>query len=234
MKPLLLILALAYWSLPAAAHKPLDTSAPATRERPVVIRDHQKSWAVYHRLAGSQDVDYYLLAVVQKGDPIDATLLVPAIDRLVDFHPVLALLGPGLPVQTAGLPEEILVSFLQIAPGEGVIVKNSKETAEPFFEPFTQTKYWPRQSLHLTAPADGQYYLAIFAPSGKGDKYVLTVGRQEDWEIEDLLQFPKIWWQVRMFAEKKRSTYLFLGFLAFLFFLLIALLMKGYRKKIGC
>lgn len=233
MKTLLFILALTCWPLPAVAHKPLDTAQPATREQPVVIRAHQKSWAAYNRLAGGKDVDYYLLADVQNGDPIDATLLVPVIDRLAGFYPALALLGPGLPVVTGGLAEETLASFLQIAPGEGVVVKNSQEKADTFFEPFTQTKYWPRQKLYLTAPAGGQYYLAVFAPGGEGDKYVLAIGQKESWKVKDFLQFPKLWWQVRMFAEKERSTYIVVGFLAFAFFLLIALLIRCYRQKSG-
>ena len=112
-------------------------------------------------------MDYYLLAAVQKGDPIDVSLLIPVIDRLADFRPVLALLGPELPVETAGLPQETIDAFLKIAPDEGVIIKTSEQASEIFFEPFTQTKYWQRQSIHLTAPVSSRYFLAIFDPKEK-------------------------------------------------------------------
>lgn len=227
MRTLLFILVFTCCSLTADAHKPLDTAEPATKAQPIVIRAPQKSWVAYNRLSGNKDLDYYLLAEVRKGDPIDATLLVPAIDRLADFHPSLALLGPGLPVETGSLSEEILDTFLQIDPAEGVMVKTGKRAAETFFEPFTQTKYWPRQSIHLRAPESGRYYLAVFDLNGQGDKYVLSIGQQEDWKGKDLLQFPKIWWQVRMFAEKERSTYVLVGALAFIAFSVLVLLIKG-------
>ena len=35
----------------------------------------------------------------------------PVIDRLADFQPVLALLGPGLQLETGGLPEETIADI---------------------------------------------------------------------------------------------------------------------------
>ena len=228
MRILLVILAFVCCSLPVLAHKPLDTSRPATKEEPIVIREHQSSWVAYNRLAGNKDVDFYLLPMVQKGDPLDATILIPVIDRLANFQPVLALLGPGLPVDTGGLLEQTIADFIKITPDEGGVIKTSVQAPKIFFEPFTQTKYWERQSLHLTAPASGQYYLAVFDLKGKGDKYVLTVGKQENWKLKDIFAFPRIWWQVRMFAEKERSTYALVGAFLFVPLLLAVLLIKRY------
>lgn len=208
---LLAILAVACSSSAVLAHKPLDTSQPATKEEPIVIRDHQSSWVAYNRLAGSKDVDYYLLPAVKEGDPIDALLLIPVIDRLAEFRPVLALLGPGLPLATGGIPEETIADYIKITPPEGGVFKTSAQTPKIFFEPFTQTKYWERQSLHLTAPVSGQYYLAVFDPQGRGEKYVLSIGKQENWKFKDVFAFPRIWWQVRIFAEQERSTYVLVG-----------------------
>lgn len=228
MRILLAILALTCCLAPVFAHKPLDTSQPATKEEPIVIRAHQSSWVAYNRLTGSKDVDYYLLSAVQKGDPIDATLLIPVIDRLADFQPVLALLGPGLQLETGGLPEETIAVYIKITPPEGGVIKTSAQARKIIFEPFTQTKYWERQRLHLTAPASGQYYLAVFDPKGRGDKYVLTVGKQENWKFKDFFVFPQIWWQVRMFAEKERSTYVLVGVFLLAPLLLAFILIKRY------
>jgi len=84
------------------------------------------------------------------------------------------------------------------------------------------------QRLHLTAPASGQYYLAVFDPKGRGDKYVLTVGKQENWKFKDFFVFPQIWWQVRMFAEKERSTYVLVGVFLLAPLLLAFILIKRY------
>lgn len=231
MRTLLMFLLLVSIYSSALAHKPLDTSQPATKDQPIVIREHQSSWVAYNRLTGSEDVDYYLLSAVQKGDLIDTTLLVPVIDRLANFRPVLALLGPGLPIKTAGLTQETIKDFLKIAPNEGVVVKTSEQTSEIFFEPFTQTKYWQRQSLQLTTPVSGQYYLAVFDPKENGDKYVLSIGKQENWKVKDIFEFPGVWWRVRMFTEHKRSTYAIVGFLILASLLLVVLLIKHYRQR---
>jgi len=84
--------------------------------------------------------------------------------------------------------------------------------------------------LRLAAPVSGRYYLAVFEPNGWADKYVLSIGDKENWKPREFLQFPRIWWQVRMFAEQQRSTYLLLG--AFLSLLLgsIAFLARRLLK----
>ncbi|MBM7556762.1 hypothetical protein [Halanaerobacter jeridensis] len=192
------------------AHRPLDTDGPATREEPIVVSNHKLSWAAYNRLTKPNDADYYRFQA-QQGDKIFASLLVPEIDRLKGFNPDLALIGPGLDSDYARLSPTEIAAKLNFSTDEGVIIKQySKSTSEVFFEPFTQTSYWQKQKLIITAPTTGTYYLTVFSNKEEVGKYVLAIGQQEQWEIKDIIKFPKIWWNVRQFAEKKISTYLIL------------------------
>ncbi|NLW55295.1 MAG: hypothetical protein GX050_01510 [Firmicutes bacterium] len=122
MRAFLLILGLLFCSWPVIAHKPLETTQPATKEQPIIVHAHQQSWVAYNRLTGSNDVDYYLLPEVQKGEAIDVTLLIPVFERLVEYKPVLVLLGPGLLVENAGLSRKTIDAFLEIASDKGVVI----------------------------------------------------------------------------------------------------------------
>ncbi|MBM7558086.1 hypothetical protein [Halanaerobacter jeridensis] len=120
----------------ALAHRPLDTDGPATREEPIVVSNHKLSWAAYNRLTKPNDADYYLFQA-QQGDKIYASLLVPEIDRLKGFNPDLALIGPGLDSDYAGLSPTEVAAKLNFRTDEGAIIKQySKSTSAVFFEPF--------------------------------------------------------------------------------------------------
>lgn len=48
-----------------SAHKYLETESSRTREEPVLVSDHQVSWAAYEELAREDQVDYYMGRRVQ-------------------------------------------------------------------------------------------------------------------------------------------------------------------------
>lgn len=225
----LLILILIIFSRETYAHKPIDTSGPATRNAPIMIRKHQISWAAYNSLQDEKDVDYYKLSSVKKGERIYASIYIPRIERLKDFNPVLGLIGPGLEMELAGLTRDQIDELLEIYPEEGVILKRNDKRDKTFFEPFTQTIYWEKQKLELLAPVDGDYYLVVFDPAGKGDKYLLSIGEEESWGLRDLGKFPAIWWKVRIFVEKKVSTYIITGLFLLGFFYLLYSTIKALR-----
>ncbi len=52
-----------------------------------------------------------------------------------------------------------------------------------------------------TLPATGEYYVAVFDPSGEPGKYWLAVGRQERFGPADWVTLPVKLWQVRVFHE---------------------------------
>ncbi|MGM0410542.1 MAG: hypothetical protein ACQEQF_07225 [Bacillota bacterium] len=228
MKKIVVItIILTFFSLTAFAHKPIDTSKPATRNDPIVIKDHQISWVAYNKLTDIDDVDYYKLESVKQGEEIYLSMLVPKIERLEDFDPVIALIGPGLPNDLSNFSEEEIKEILDIYDNEGVVIKLNDKNNKTFFEPFTQTTYWERQELRIIAPASGDYYVAVFDEE-IADKYVLSIGEKEEWGIRDIIKMPMIWWNVRMFMEKKWSTYLITAVVI----LVLILIIKSIISKI--
>jgi len=192
----------------ALAHIPLDTSAPASKEEPIFVEDHQISWAAYNQLEKAGDVDYYQFKVEQ-GEVIYFSMVIPVIDRFKDFKPDLALIGPALENNYAGFDPDYINSILKLDSDENIIiVRDYQENPEIFFEPFTRTSYWRRQRFSTAAPAAGTYYLAVFSAEQEQGKYTLAIGRREVWGLKDLIRMPKIWWDTRIFVEKENSTYL--------------------------
>lgn len=190
------------------AHRPLNTEGPNTRTNPIEINDHKISWAAYNTLDGSNDVDYYQFEA-EKGDNIYASIVIPVIERYKNFTPDFALIGPNLENDNAGLTKDEIESKLEIKSGEGVIVKRYQgQRTDIFFEPFTQTKYWEKQEATIKASIKGTYYLAVFSNQNQEGKYVLSIGRREQWGFNDLIRMPKIWWDVRIFTENIVSTYI--------------------------
>lgn len=185
-----------------AAHKPVNVNFPATKQSPILIKDHQISRAAYTELKAVKEVDYFKFEA-KANEEIYANLLIPDLERLKDFDPTIALIGPGLPQDY-----EVKNVTLDLAANEGVIIKRySSKRLETFFEPFTQTNYFVKQTLTKKAPVDGTYYLAVFDENNKKGKYVFAIGRKEKWEINEIIKLPKIWWDTRMFMEKEKSTY---------------------------
>ncbi len=199
----------------AQAHKPVDTSGPATKVNPIVITEHRVSWAAYNEFLTPGEVHFYRLEGVNRGEKIHLSLLVPYLERLKDFFPVIALMGSGLENDFAGLDQEAVLELLNPSPEEGVILKQfAGGEVGSFFEPFTQTRYYERQEMNIFAPASGDYYAAVFDLEGRADKYVFAIGEEEKWGARDILSMPRIWWDVRMFMEKETSTYITAGVVA--------------------
>ncbi len=199
----------------AGAHKPVDVSGPATREEPIVITEHWISWAAYNELEQPGEVHYYRLEGVNRGEKIHLSLLVPQLERFEKFFPVIALLGPGLENDLNDLEEEMVQEILSPKEREGVIIRQFQEgTGGSFFEPFTQTRYAERQEMNIFAPETGTYYAVVFDPTGNADKYIFAIGEEEKWGLGDILTMPRIWWDVRMFMETERSTYIATGIMA--------------------
>ena len=184
------------------AHKPVNVNYPATREDPIIITDHQISWAAYTELSKINEVDYYRFEV-KEGEEIYANLLIPKIERLKDYDPTIALIGPGLPKDY-----EVNNIELKVKENEGVIAKRyESNTLEEFYEPFTMTRYYVKQTLITKAPVTGNYHLTVFNENNQKGKYVFAIGRKEEWKPAEIAKLPKTWWDVRMFMENEKSTY---------------------------
>ena len=88
------------------AHKPLKTSdnnnnfVTATR-----IFNHTTSWAIYEELDKENPIDYYSFTA-NKGERFYAQLLIPKLEKFINFRPSLTLIGNGLSADIKNIHSE--------------------------------------------------------------------------------------------------------------------------------
>jgi uncharacterized protein (TIGR03382 family) len=182
-------LALAICAAPARAHIPIFSGpgSGTSPENALAIDDAAVSHVVYHEVT-PETPRLWLTFQLEAGQGIYAQLGVPAIDRLADFRPALALLGPGLP--------EISLPF-EIPQGLGGISLDVSEQAEHFHEEFTGTDSWIWGVLESAAAQTGTYYVVAYVPSGETGKLWVAVGREEVFGLKEIgaldEQLPRVW-----------------------------------------
>lgn len=174
----------------ASAHRPLWSGVDGEI---IVIPDMSTSFALYQELRQPGQVDIYEFQA-EMGDELYAGINIPQIDGLESYGVSMALVGPNLPTSDVGqLP-------IEAPEGMGALLFPS-QPGDDFYEPFTQTSFWGRQSAEAMAPDAGSYYLLVWNPSGETGKYVVDVGREEVFSAGDFLRFP-IWWvKVHIYFE---------------------------------
>jgi hypothetical protein len=167
------------------AHHPVWGNEDTT-----TIDNLSTSFAFYRDLPADKVHVYTFIG--KQGQSLHTGINIPAIKGLENYSVSMALLGPGLPeVDHDLLPPEHPENL-------GALISPSKITPD-FFESFTQTLYWGRQSIETTLPADGEYYLLIWQPDGIAGKYVMDSGRAEVFGFGDIFLFPIWWLQVHFF-----------------------------------
>lgn len=169
----LAVVLLALAAAPALAHRPYFEEEDITAARPWQIKDPTISTVVYATLESAGDVDYYTFDGRQ-GERILLEMTIPQIEGQADFAPTIALLGPGL--GQAALPARVerpvnATGALVMAPAPG--------EASTFFEPFSRTSYWERQSQRALLPSDGRYTVAVWHPAGATGRYGFVIGDKE-------------------------------------------------------
>jgi len=192
------------------AHRPESGSVEGITQIP----DPSTSYAYYRELDVSEPVHVYRFEA-QAGQFFHAGINIPQIKGLEDFGVTLALLGPGLPLITQdafqltiaeAYADHVtqspgsLVADLGLGANGGLVL--ASETSADFYEPFTQTRYWGRQTAELNLPESGVYHLLVWNPEGKVGKYVLDTGTQEVFGPTDLFRFPVWWMSTRVFFEQ--------------------------------
>lgn len=211
-----------------ADHRPLFKNGNiSTPQNALHIPDPVISWAIYASLDHPGETDYYSFQA-KPGLALNVQVNIPALASLQNYAPHLALIGPGLPAPTDATPS------LTIPSGDGVQIVNATHAGatDGFYEPFTQTNYWQRQSLIEPLAQSGTYYLVIFSlPADKiqTGKYVLAVGTKEVFGPGDTLSFPVTYIKVRQFMEAGVPTW---GWIATcILVLVIALFVLRHRRK---
>ncbi|MCX7904907.1 MAG: hypothetical protein N2486_10420 [Caloramator sp.] len=170
------------------AHKPIFETRDTTFEKPIVVDEHTISYAIYGSLDRIDDVDFVKF-YAKKKEPLFIQMTIPIIKGNEDFSPSFALIGKGIK-QKDKLP-------FDIPEGNGsIVIKPSPK--EYFYEKFTQTKYYIRQTIRGEIPEDGEYYVAVFSDGEKG-KYALAIGESEKFTVVDWLKMPFIYLAVKYF-----------------------------------
>jgi hypothetical protein len=193
---LLLVFFVGSASLPqeANAHRPIFTDDKATGpDTAIPIKDPQISQVVYREITKDSS-QVWLAFEVPKDFKLFVQIGVPAIDRLKDFRPAMAIVGPGLPDNDPPftLPKDA-----------GAKVLLTKEVAKPrfFHEHFTNTDSWILRGETVVLPKAGRYYLVGYSPDKQTGKLWLSVGKKESFSLEDLKDFPTWTKKIQAFHE---------------------------------
>ena len=180
------------------------------------IPDIGVSRAAYRSLSTPGQVDIYEFTAL-KGQEIYVQMTVPLLDRESGFAPEFAVVSMGT-ADAAFAPQDLQKGTVldaphdvvdQIHPHQGadeteppsIAVAYDGSAPQVFDEPFTGTRYWIRQTVTLTAPADGTYRIGVYTRDGSTGKYVLAPGRREQFGFGDILSLPSVRIQVRDFCE---------------------------------
>ena len=192
----LLLVLLGNMPLPrqALAHHPIFTEDKATGpDTAIPIKDPQISQVVYREITKDSS-QVWLTFEVPKDFKLFAQIGVPAIDRLKDFRPAMAIVGPGLPDNDPpfALPKDA-----------GAKVMLTKEVSKPrfFHEHFTNTDSWILRGETVTLPRAGRYYLVGYSPDKQTGKLWLSIGKKESFSLEDLKDFPTWTKKIQAFHE---------------------------------
>lgn len=194
----MLAAALLAWTIPAQAHFPnLSDGSYDDAESAFQIEDPDVSMVLYHEVT-CDALQLWLAFDGDEGFPLVAQLAVPVLERLTDYRPSLALVGPGLPAPQVELP-------FALPAGAGAQVWDTTDIEpEAFFEPFTGTNSWILASIRdLPLPATGRYWLVAWSPTRETGKLWVVIGIQEDFSgITDPQEFTAILNGVKDFHEK--------------------------------
>lgn len=150
------------------------------------------SYAVYMRLEQAGDIDFVSFKV-DGPMKVRASLLVPQRPPFLDFYPVFAIVGPGLPSPDVEVPFEIPVGY-----GAVVLKSEPQLVREKFYEPFSMTRYYRGFQVFEREVTDpGTYFIVIWHPDGEYGDYVVSYGEKEIFTPKEMyytyLVVAKIW-----------------------------------------
>jgi len=178
----------------ACAHRPLFPDVPPTSPASAaVVKRPDVSQVIYHEV-GEGRTQLWLTFEGQQGQEVFLQIGVPVLDRLKDYRPTMALVGPGLPTGEAPF---------DLPAGCGLEAFPTKEIAEPryFEEHFTGTDSWILHDATVKLPESGVYYAVAYSPDGKPGKLWLAIGQKEEFGLTDLGRMREWTRKVRAFHE---------------------------------
>ena len=161
-----------------SAHAPLGVGSNEDLANATQISNPEKSFVIYTELHESGEAQYYHFPM-QKGGNLYGSLQVPGPDSMV---PNIVIIGPGIE-STGNVP-----SFIEIPAGSGAMVIQGKSPGKPSYEPFSPQPIYEAGRFNVTVPVDGDYYIAVYGPTG--GKYSLAPGFLEQFTAAEWLLIP--------------------------------------------
>jgi hypothetical protein len=196
---LLIVIMCVLFCLPATfAHRPIFTQDKAVDPNTAVVISTPDISQVIYRAIDPNQPQLWLAVDADEGFELYVQIGVPVIERLKNYRPAVAVVGPGLanPHVPFAIPD-----------GSGAVMIATEEIETPrfFHEHFTGTDSWILHSQTIILPETGRYYIVAYDPAGKGGKLWLSVGRREQFSAEDWAQFAEWKRKIRRFHEVPES-----------------------------
>ena len=164
------------------AHRPIFSDLAANDPNTAVWVDRPDVSQVIYRPLDADHRQVWLAFKARAGFDLFVQLGVPVLDRLMDYRPSMAVIGPGL--EQAEVPFDVPAGM-----GVAVFATDTVESPRFFHEHFTKTDSRILRSETLTLPKDGTYYLVAFEPNNQPGKLWLALGTKERFGFADLFQF---------------------------------------------
>jgi hypothetical protein len=166
-------------AVPVHAHAPsVNRDAPSSPGSAVVLEDPTLSRAIGATIGVPGEVDWYRMDLAA-GEPLVVGMTAP--DAEGALAATFIVLGPGLPdpSEAGGMAE----ALAQQAAATGAL--RFEPASVPAHERHAGLGFLDYGMLAIPAPADGSYYVAVFAldPAATG-KYVLAPGVREEFGID--------------------------------------------------
>jgi hypothetical protein len=180
-------------------HRPIEAEEPPDRYQRALRIDRPDVSQVYYGALSVERPQVWFRFEVEEHQEIYFSLGIPFIERLRDYRPAVALIGPGL--EKSGLDSDQLT--FETPNINGVALYTSDGEPRFFHEHVTGTDSWILIEVTQTLPRSGTYYLVAYTQTDPrpGDKLWLTMGRKERFTLRDLFTFGRWKREIRAFHE---------------------------------
>ena len=161
-----------------SAHAPLGVGSNEDIANATQFDTPEKSYVLYTELHESGEAQYYHFPM-QKGQNLYGSIQVPGPGSMV---PDIVIIGPGI------APAGNVPSFIEVPAGSGAMVIPGTTPGKPSYEPFSPQPIYETGRFNVTVPVDGDYYIAVYGPTG--GKYSLAPGSLEQFTASEWLLIP--------------------------------------------
>lgn len=180
---------------PASAHRLVPNDGTHDDLATALYVDAPEVSQLFLHAITAENPQFWLTFHRKPGQTTDLQLGIPDIEGEEGYRPALALVGPGLPEPTAGLPFTVPEEL-------GVLVFDSElSTPEEFYERFTGTRSLILREEQVLMEHDGPFYVVLYHPEGEAGKAWVALGTREEFGLADVVGFAETVATVRTFHE---------------------------------